>query len=214
MSFAIYNKTARPLFVDWKNSSLVLNDYRLAYWSDETLTSNVTTTRGGSSTTLRYQPATYFDWGYVLGSTTNFQSTAISEGSMVRDERITSIPPHAYVGMQKHELLSGSMDLNAKNSERIETMRNDRPSKSTVVLLRRFQQGSSPVRFRNFLTFSLTEDMKDLFQIDNSFWLSEAREMDYRHFRGKYEGRDPTSEPIYAKPFRGRSAFYIWGAWK
>ena len=37
-SFSVYNKLNVPLYIDWKKSSLVKNNDKLNYWSDEILT--------------------------------------------------------------------------------------------------------------------------------------------------------------------------------
>ena len=36
MSFAVYNKLNKPIYVDWKNSSFIQNDNKMDYWVDET----------------------------------------------------------------------------------------------------------------------------------------------------------------------------------
>ena len=38
MHFAIYNKLDVPIFLDWKNSSFIMNDVPKQYWEDETKT--------------------------------------------------------------------------------------------------------------------------------------------------------------------------------
>jgi len=211
MSFAIYNKTNRQLYVDWKNSSLILNDQKLEYWIDMTHTSTTMTSKSRSVRTYSAQPDA-FNWSYVIGSMTSTQGTAVSEGSMVRDERITSIPPHAYIGLAKYELMNHILELDTARSEKFKEVRNDHsidhPNSTTVVTRQRYLPNESPLRFRNYLMVSFSEDMKEPFQTDNAFWLSDVCDMDYRHFHGKRIGVDTRNYPIYAKPYKKRSAFY------
>ena len=51
----------------------------------------------------------------------------------------------------------------------IETSRNDKPKKDTKVYAKSYNKTISPRTFRNFLTFSYTEDFKSEFYIDNDF---------------------------------------------
>ena len=37
MSFEITNKFGLPIYIDWKNSSFIVNDQKLNYWEDATI---------------------------------------------------------------------------------------------------------------------------------------------------------------------------------
>ena len=39
MSFSLYNKEDKPIYVDWKNSSFIHNSNKLNYWVDEEFSS-------------------------------------------------------------------------------------------------------------------------------------------------------------------------------
>ena len=71
-----------------------------------------------------------------------------------------------------------------------------------------FSANTSPIRFRNFLAFSFTEEMRDPFYTDDSFWLSGIMDMTYVHYQGKYLGKDGDGYAKYEKPYRTPSRFY------
>ncbi len=72
MSFAIYNKLNMPIFIDWKNSSFIMDDMPIPYWVDKT---NMATSSIG--------------YNYKGFSTHN------SSGIMIHDDRVTIVPPHS-----------------------------------------------------------------------------------------------------------------------
>jgi len=74
MHFAIYNKLDAPLFIDWKNSSFIINDIPKQYWVDRTHTKS----SGGGVT---YQGVS----SYNLKGTTE------------HDDRVSFIPPHSKI---------------------------------------------------------------------------------------------------------------------
>jgi hypothetical protein len=85
MSFSIYNKLNKPIYIDWKNSSLILNDLKLDYWIDELQTNQ----------TSYYRE--YFYLGpllspFVFVNEGKQESTSTS----VKPERITFIPPKSF----------------------------------------------------------------------------------------------------------------------
>ena len=75
MNFTIYNKLDVPLFIDWKNSSFIIDDVPSPYWIDMTTTSAV----GAGYNNLR---------GHAVYSSA---STAIKE------DRVSIIPSRSYV---------------------------------------------------------------------------------------------------------------------
>jgi hypothetical protein len=72
MSFSIYNKLSIPIFIDWKNSAMIINDNKYAYWVDKEI-------RKGHS--VRYSNS-----GSSFGNETSIA---------VKDERVSSMPPHS-----------------------------------------------------------------------------------------------------------------------
>ena len=74
MHFAIYNKLDAPLFIDWKNSSFIINDVPKQYWVDRTHTKS-------SGSGVSYEGVSSYN----------------SKGTMEHDDRISFIPPHSKI---------------------------------------------------------------------------------------------------------------------
>lgn len=76
MHFSIYNKIDVPIFIDWKNSSFIMNDIPKKYWQDET-------------------KSKYSGSGVSYKGVSSYSSS----GSMIHVDRIgfTFIPPHSKI---------------------------------------------------------------------------------------------------------------------
>jgi len=202
MSFAIYNKTNRQLFIDWKNSAFIINDRKMDYWIDQITTSN---SKISKSSSVSWISPNVFDWNYILH--TNRTSAYLEEGSMVKEERITSLPPHAYVGVNKYRLREDIWKFAGPNSRIVMVSRNDKEGTAKVTE-EDFEKSTSPLRFRNFLALSYSDKMDKIFYVDNAFWVSKVREMEYQQYRGKIIGKDNQNNPIYEKRDKKRTGFY------
>src|SRR5690606_24629018 len=171
MTFAIFNKLDKPLYIDWKKSSYIDNSVKLNYWIDEE-----------KKKSIEYYGSYYYDGpllkpGYAVSST-----GGISVSSTVKVERITFIPPTSnYYRSQFYILPINFFKLDTKTNYD-EVPRKDKPKKSTKVYKATFTKEESPLVFRNFLTFSFSEDFESEFYVDNEFYIQQVLEMDRRHF--------------------------------
>jgi hypothetical protein len=119
MSFSIYNKLGIPIFIDWKNSALIINDNKYAYWVEKE-------TRNGTRK------------GYV----SNSASFSTENSVAVKDERVSSIPPHS----------------------KIRKIASDKLRRTVNPKIDDFK-----MTFRNFIAISTTEDVKLDNYVDNEF---------------------------------------------
>jgi hypothetical protein len=207
MTFSIFNKLDKPLYIDWKKSSYVDNSVKLNYWVDEEKT------KGLSAYGSYYYDGPLLKPGYAISST---GGTSIS--STVKVERITFIPPSSnYYRSQFYILPINFFKLDTK-TEFDEVPRKDIPKKSTKVYKATFTKENSPLVFRNFLTFSFSEDFESEFYVDNEFYIQQVLEMDKRHFEqykydetkeGKWFIRDEDGNPILFSDFKNPSSFYL-----
>jgi hypothetical protein len=78
MKFSIYNKLNVPLFIDWKNSALIINDHTIPYYKD--LTTHDISTAGSAVS---------------VGGYTSHSSR--SSGESIHLDRISFIPAHAKI---------------------------------------------------------------------------------------------------------------------
>lgn len=130
-----------------------------------------------------------------------------SAGIKLKPERISFIPPKSNYFRSQFYLLPVKYYKFDINTEYTETKRNDKPKKTTKVYEKEFSKNNSPLVFRNFLAFSLTEDFENEFYIDNEFYLSKMLEMDYRHF--KYRQKDDNGNEVYFQPYKNQTSFYL-----
>lgn len=207
MTFAILNKLTKPLYIDWKKSSYIDNSVKLNYWVDME-----------KQKTLEYFGSYYYNGPLLKPGYAISNSAGISISTKVKAERITFIPPTSnYYRSQFYILPIDYFKLDTKTDYK-EVPRNDKQKKKTKVYKKSYSTENSPLIFRNFLTFSLTEDFKSEFYIDNDFYISEIKEMDKRHFeqykfdetkKGKWFIRDENGNPIKFSDFKKESSFYL-----
>jgi hypothetical protein len=197
LSFAVYNKLDEPIYIDWKKSSYIDNSNKLNYWVDEEISKSASYYGG------------YFYSGPLLkpGFSINKGVGTVS-GSKIKAERITFIPPKANYYRSQFHLLPISHYKFDIDAEYTDTIRNDKPKKTTRVYHKEFTKQNSPLVFRNFLAFSLTEDFENEFYVDNEFYLSNMVEMDYRHF--VFQEKDENGNYINIRPYKKRTSFYLY----
>ena len=181
VSFVIYNKSSRQIFIDWKNSALVVNDRKVDYWNDAVRVSTSSSTSSRRSTTTRGKNTSSFDWSWITSSASTEIGIGVTEGLMVRDERITSLPPKSYIGVERFRILSERLDPSSYQSEVLSVPNPADPIRIDKVDHASFAMDISPLRLRNYLSISFHEDMSDSFSVDDSFWLSEISDMSYTH---------------------------------
>ena len=193
MSIGVFNKLDKPLYIDWKNSSFIYNDSKLNYWVEETKT-NTDSYYGG-----------YFYKGPLIrpGFTINEGLQSSSSISM-KPERITFIPPKSNYYRSQFYLLAVDYYKINLNCKKTTVTRNDNPKKKTNIYSEEFSLENTPLKYRNYLAFTFSESSPQFFFIDNNFYLTSVREMDYRHYQGKYTGNY-----IYEESFKKMTSFYI-----
>lgn len=208
MTFSIYNKLEKPLYIDWKKSSYIDNSVKLNYWVDEEKT------KGLSAYGSYYYDGPLLKPRFAISST-----SGISMSSTVKVERITFIPPSSnYYRSQFFILPINFFKLDTK-TEFEEVPRNDKPKKKeTKVYKTTYAKENSPLVFRNFLTFSLSEDFETEFYVDNEFYIQQILEMDERHFKqyrydeakkGKFYIKDENGNFKLFSDFKNPSSFFI-----
>lgn len=203
MTFTIFNKLDVPLYVDWKKSSYIDNSVKLNYWIDQEHTES-----------KAYYESYYYAIPFVPGKTT--EGTIVS--STTKAERITFIPPRSkYTRSQLYIYPYDEYKFN-KTEKYTEVPRNDKPNKMTKVYELDYSKETSPIVFRNFLSFSDSENFEEEFYVDHEFYVSNIKEIDTRHFeqvkydetkQGKWFLRDENGEVIMFSDFEKSSSFYL-----
>ncbi len=198
MSFSVYNKLGVPIYVDWKNSSFIYNDNKLDYWIDESQTQS-----------LSYYRGYYYNGPLLKPGYSYNEGLQSSNSSTLKPERLTFIPPKSNYYRSQFYLWPGEHYKLKAITKFSVVPRNDNQNKKTKVYTEEFSRSNSPLRFRNYLTFSFTESSPQYFFVDNEFFLNSVKQMDYRHFRGKVIGLDENGFQEYEKPFKRKTSFYI-----
>lgn len=207
ITFSIFNKLNKPLYVDWKKSSYIDNSVKLNYWIDEE-----------KSKVISSYGSYFYNGPLLIPGYTISGNSGTSTSSTYKAERITFIPPASYYYRSQFYILPVNYyKLDTKtNFEKFP--RNDNPKKKTKVYYAKFTKENSPLVFRNFLTFSVSENFESEFYIDNEFYIEEILEMDKRHFaqyhfdetkKGKWYIRDENGNPILFSDFKKPNSFYL-----
>jgi len=159
MSFLILNKLDIPIYVDWRKSSFILNNLKLNYWEDIVETKTI-----GSNINLSKTPA-------LNSKFWNLSNIGLAAYSSIvtKPERITFAPPSTLIQQSKFVLYSKSF----YQFERDPLIKEIEVDQKTIcrVNYENYNQLESPIIFRNFLTFSTSEDFKTEFYVDNSFYV-------------------------------------------
>lgn len=197
LSFSVYNKLDKPIYIDWKKSSYIDNSNKFNYWVDEEIIKSVS-----------YYGSYFYDGPLLKPGFSINEGIGAVAASKVKVERITFIPPKSNYYRSQFYLLPLSYYEFDLKSDFTDTNRNDKPKKTTRVYYNEFSKQNSPLDFRNFLAFSMTEDFEDEFYVDNEFYLSKMLEMDYRHF--KYREKEENGNYVYIRPFKKQTSFYLY----
>lgn len=157
MSFLVTNKLKVPLYIDWKKSSFIMNEFKNNYWDDVTEIKTI-----GRSVNF--------------SNSANFSNFGLSHYYSISDkpERITFIPPATSIPQHKFLIYpnsSYSFNVNPKVKE--QNLGNGERAK---VYFETYDVKNSPIKFRNFLTFSNSEKFETEFHIDNSFYVYQVNQ--------------------------------------
>lgn len=211
--FSIKNKTDKPMYIDWKRSVFIYNDWKNNLWVEKSTTES-----------------------YVVPSGTGKNITYERKVSTVTAERYTFIPPHTYVSVpMTYTIMSGvseitTTDKNGKTSIMItQSLKNDKSLKKTSIpsstgkgnvkaYVKTYTKEESPNRFRNFLTYSFDEKFTTEKYIENEFYVSKKTEMTKKNFDGPYKKANITVKvgglktknkvKVFQSPYRNGTSWY------
>lgn len=152
VNISIFNKLDIPLYIDWKRSSLILNDENESYWND---VEGIKVTQRGHE--IKWTPTV---------STT--QSTIT--GEITRDEPISFIPPHSIKQRKAIEVNPEFRLTEPKKSHRIKI---PIENGTTTGLQYQYIKDNSPLCFRSFITLSTAPSFAQSFTHESEFWVDE-----------------------------------------
>ncbi|GAB3564450.1 hypothetical protein GCM10027578_09930 [Spirosoma luteolum] len=190
MNVTLLNKLDRPLYVDWKRSSLVIGNTKLDYWQD---VSDVNLAMSGVSHGLYSR--------YLIGSI---------NGTISRSEPVGFMPPKTTLTKTQFILVpDGTVPLDdRKRTVKTQRSRIMDHTKPVTVNSYAFGADQSPLKFRSYLTLATDKDFKDEFHIDTKFWASDVDVLPADEVIGtvvmQYDGSYSIS-----RPFNKPDGFYI-----
>ncbi len=148
----LFNKLDKPLYIDWRKSALIVDGQSTSFWKDEAIIS-------GSSTEYKIIPE-----NSIVSSTSNM------EGTIVKKDQVTFIPPHSNISVNSYVLRSKFFNTPVQRSERVGIYTTEGKVNARKFS---FSKEDSPLSFRIFLSISDDDSFKNPIQFDNTFWVSD-----------------------------------------
>lgn len=167
LAFGVYNKLDRPIYLDWKKCSFVSNEAKLNYWD-------------GKSTVVG---VTLYSSRVQSGNIPAVFGGSISSQTVSNEERITFIPPKSYCRRSDFLILPEGFYTTSKTDETIlhPASGEGKGVKARIVKL---PYPNSPIKFRNYLTWSIKENFETEHYVDNEFYVSKVTEIKASNFKG------------------------------
>lgn len=150
MGFIVYNNTDKPLYIDWKKSSFIVDNKQIPYYEDKVTSNYVSVGSSYGSTWLNY---------FNRYSTSSF-GVAAGRATIVKEEQITFIAPHTYIAKAQYNLVDINCFIYRKKQTRKDSV-NGVPAYVTSM--------DRNMMFRNYLTYSNTEKFENEKYVDNEF---------------------------------------------
>ena len=184
MSFLVWNKTDKPLYIDWKKSAMVNNGKRMSYYTN----SDVSNYKSyGNNYSLEWLDV--FNEYYGKAS-----HKKLSRAALVKGDRISFIAPKSYITQAFYNLTANIyFDINDRNTEE------DFVNFCKVYVSRSNQE----ISFRNYLTYSNSENFETESHVDNEFHLDKVVTMQKSFFL--YKDKDG----YWANDWERPSRFFI-----
>lgn len=201
ISFYIYNKLDRPIYIDWNKSHLIYNGNSYEYWID----SEQTKTFYSSSTSINTVTSMN-----TLAKTSSAvrQTSGIESRIEIKPKKIIHIPSKSRVFVSKFSIRNNpyyNCDFNLKSI-----------ISKTEFKTKNFTQEDSPINFRNYITYSVLENFDESKIIDNQFYISSIKNMTFDQFLGKIEYKTKCDykgierdKMDYSYPYKKSNSFYI-----
>lgn len=188
--FTFYNKSNKPLYLDWSKSSFILNGNSFDYYTESTVTESKVFSQTLASLTKK-------DKVSALSTQTN-----ISQSS--KQKQIQFIPPNS----------SLTFNLNSFGIKMYNDCGFELKASDTLKEFN-YEKSNSPYVFRNYISYSTDENKGEIQTIDHEFWVDKILLMPEKTFLGKKIAIYPCDEkklnPIYSDsyPYKQNNRFYF-----
>ncbi len=208
MGFTVENKMSSAIYIDWNRSHLIHSGVSYEYWTDSEETTSMYAS--SSSGFALSNNAMYPGMGSTSGNTTTVMSgkkSAVSSTVQYRPKPILHIPPGSKVQFARFQLLAdGIYDCDFHWTS----------EKTSDLKERTFDLTTSPLIFRNYMTYSSDPDFAVNKVVDNEFYVKSAVFMSSDTYFGMQSDQKEctvngyeTLVTEYARPYRKGMAFYF-----
>jgi hypothetical protein len=172
MSFSVYNKLNIPLYIDWKKSNYISNLMKFDYWSDQQVTK-------GKSLASSY----FYKGPLSVPYMRLYEGTFNTE--TVKPERVTFLPPKAIIYKSSYFLTDDDVTSSPKGLGSVSSKerRPDNSKKYFIKYTKSFSKASSPLVFRNFVTYSTQESFAEEKYINDEFYVNEIKYINTKYFK-------------------------------
>lgn len=202
LAFNIYNKTAEPIYIDWNKSHFIIDGISQEYWYDaEDITSFYSTS---SNTIFETTMSSLLNKPIIEAKSRRNTTGFVNK---TKPKKIIQIPPMSSIIVSKFSLIKTPF------------FSCEFPIKTTFskdVIKKSFSKEETPLKFRNYLTYSVQESFEQVKIIDNDFYVSTVSNMNRKVFLGKssnIEYCNPAGyklkKRVFAYPYKQANAFYI-----
>ena len=194
MSFSVYNKLNIPLYIDWKKSNYISNVMKFDYWSDQQVTK-------GKSVGISYYYKGPLTVPYMRLYGSNFSSET------VKPERVTFLPPKAIIYKSSYILTTDDLiSPKGLGSVSSKEKRPENPRKYFIKYTKYFNKSSSPLVFRNFLTYSTQENFAEEKYVNDEFFVNEINYINWNYFKVY---RTEKGKEFYEYPYQKGIYFFL-----
>lgn len=165
MAFNIYNKTNKPIYIDWNKSSFVQSNRKYPYFNNSEKSNVVVVSKGRSAHSLT--PV----YDAIVGAN---NTVSTGSGTSVKEEKITFIPPHSAITKRTYRLIDYFYFRTDIKTEP------GRINEVNVLVTYPVDK----VQFRNFLSYSSREDFASESYVDNGFEIPKIVSVPENEFEG------------------------------
>lgn len=156
LSFLLYNKTDKDMFVIMPQSFFIKNGMAYDYYTNAVHTSRAVVQSGKSSS---YTSA----YAGVLGNVGYTKTTTAESSTTTKEMAVVCIPPRAAKSFEGFQLITSAY----KDCDDYDF---NYPKKATDVII--YAKEDSPWTFRNRIAYTFDEGCENCEYIDNELWVS------------------------------------------
>ena len=156
IQISVYNKSDKPLYIDWKKSAVIVDMKSYTYWRDEAVFN-------------AESKSSQVKWSDVFSTTT---TTTTTSGTITKPESLVFIPPHAGIEVSMVSIKQDPFRFSPDETpEKVDLKKTSSVTYSGTI--RYFDEQHTPFRYRSYLTLSYDDTFKNSFAAENEFWVSE-----------------------------------------